>query len=193
VTHKIKPAPSDITYDVVRDALRAYANQYKYWLSTTRVIDLLNGWDGNGRHQNKSFDRARRKLQQAPGFTHHETPTSGQRTAVRKHLDKLVEEGLAEKERGHTDGNNSWGYRWITDALKAERAKRQDVGAQAKDIACRLSLALGGDGESGVTPFITPDNGIGIRVNLYGMTAERLLEVIEKAGVAPSFFKEPRT
>ena len=51
----------------------------------------------------------------------------------------------------------------------------------------RLSLALGGDGESGVKPFLTPDDTIGIRVNLYGKTAERLLEAIKLADVSPDF------
>ncbi len=188
--HKVLPLPSDITYEAVRNAVVKYAEQHggKYWLSTRSVILLLNGWDGVSQFQNKSYGRACAKLQQAPGYTHHLTPTSGQSTAVRKQLDKLVEEKLVEKERGHTDGNNSWGYRWITDAMKAERARRKEIGAEAKDVARRLSLALGGDGESGVTPFITPDDGIGIRVNLYGTTAERILDVISMAGVSPDFF-----
>jgi len=192
---KILPMPADITYEAVRARLIKYAEQHggKYWLSTNRIIDLMNGWDGVDTYNSKSLERARKKLQQASGYTHHQSPTSTQASAVRKQLDKLVEEKFVEKERGHTNGNNSWGYRWVTDAMKVARAKRQDVGTQAKTIARRLSLALGGDGESGVTPFLTPDDGIGIRVNLYGKTAERLLEVIEKVGIAPAFFKGDST
>jgi hypothetical protein len=188
---KITPAPADITYDRVRDLVLKYAEQHdgKYWLSTNLVIALMNGWNGDSVYQNASYTRARKKLQQLPGYTTHEMPTSSQASAMRKQLEKLAEEKLVEKARGHTDGNNSWGYRWITDAMKAERELRRDVGAQAKDVARRLSLALGGDGESGVTPFITPDNGIGIRVNLYGTTAERLLHAIEVSCLEPAFFR----
>jgi len=187
---KILPRPDDITYEAVRNAVVKYAEQHggKYWLSTNLVIALMNGWDGDSTYSSKSYQRALGKLQQRPGYDIHQRPTSSQATAIRKQLDKLVEEKLVEKERGHTDGNNSWGYRWITDGLKAQRELRREVGTQAKDIARRLSLALGGDGESGVTPFITPDDGVGIRVNFYGTTAERLLEVIHMAGVGPDFF-----
>lgn len=187
---KILPMPVDITYEAVRAQVIKYAEQHngKYWLSTNLVIALMNGWDGTTTYSNKSYERALTKLQQAPGYTHHRSPTSSQATAMRKQLDKLVEEKLVEKERDHTDGNNSWGYRWITDAMRANRELRRDVGAQAKDIARRLSLALGGDGESGVQPFITPDDSVGIRVNLYGATAERLLEAIKMAGLSPDFF-----
>lgn len=189
---KILPMPVDITYEAVRTAVVRYAEQHggKYWLSTNSIIDLMNGWDGTSTFNNKSLERARKKLKQAPGWDTHQRPTSAQATALRKQLDKLVEEGVVEKERGHTDGNNSWGYRWITDAMKAERALRREVGAEAKDLARQLSLALGGDGESGVTPFITPDNGVGIRVNLYGTTAQRILDVISMAGVSPDFFTD---
>lgn len=184
-----KPLPSEITYDRVRDLVVEFAAKPgARWLSVLNAIDLMNGWDGEATWQNASFTRARKKLQQEPGWTTHEKPTSAQMTATRKQLDKLVEEKLVEKERGHTDGNNSWGYRWITDALVAKRNARQETGAKAKHLARRLSLALGGDGESGVTPFLTPDDGIGIRVNLYGTTAERLLEVIKMADVGPDFF-----
>jgi len=187
---KILPLPRDITYDVVRALFVKYAEHHngKHWLSTNLVIALMNGWDGTSTYNNKSYQRALLKLQQKLGWDTHQRPTSAQRGAVQKQLNKLVEEKLVEKEAGHTDGNNSWGYRWITDAMKAERALRRDVGAQAKDTARRLSLALGGDGESGVTPFITPDNGGGIRVNLYGTTAERLLEAIKASGLGPDFF-----
>lgn len=187
---KILPMPVDITYEAVRTQVIKYAEQHggKYWLSTNLVIALMNGWDGTYTHNNKSYERALKKLQQKPGWDINQRPTSAQATAMRKQLDKLVEEKLVEKERGHTDGNNSWGYRWVTDVMKADRAKRKDVGTQAKNIARRLSLALGGDGESGVQPFLTPDDGIGIRVNLYGTTAERLLEAIKMSGCSPDFF-----
>jgi hypothetical protein len=187
---KILPKAVDITYEAVRAQLIKYAEQHggRYWLSTNRIIDLMNGWDGVDTYNSKSLERARKKLQQASGWDRHEKPTSAQATALRERLDKLVEEKLVEKARGHTDGNNSWGYRWITDGLKAQQATRQDNGTKAKDIARRLSLALGGDGESGVKPFLTPDDGIGIRVNLYGATAERLLEAIKASGLSPDFF-----
>jgi len=184
-----KPLPSEITYDRVRDLLIKHAaEQREGWLSTNLVIDLMNGWDGASTYQNASLTRARKKLQQHPGWTTHESPTSAQATATRKQLDKLVEEKLVEKERGHTDGNNSWGYRWVTDAMRTKRAERQATGAEAKELARRLSLALGGDGESGVQPFLTPDDTIGLRVNLYGKTAERLLEALKMADVSPDFF-----
>jgi hypothetical protein len=187
---KITPAPADITYDRVRDLIVKYAaDERGYWLAVNRVIDLMNGWDGTSTFQNASLARARKKLQQHPGWTTHETPTSGQASATRKQLEKLVEEGVVEKARGHTDGNNSWGYRWITDAMRAKRVERQTTGTQAKELARRLSLALGGDGESGVQAFITPDDTIGIRVNLYGKTAERLLHAIEVSCLEPAFFK----
>lgn len=186
---KIRPLPVDITYEAVRNLfIKFAAKPGERWLSTNLIIALMNGWDGDSTYNNKSYTRALSKLQQKPGWDTHERPTSAQATAVRDQLNRLVGMGLVEKERGHTDGNNSWGYRWITDAMKAKRAARKDVGAQAKDIARRLSLALGGDGESGVQPFITPDDGIGIRVNLYGTTAERLLEAIKMAGLGPDFF-----
>lgn len=188
-TTESKPRPSDITYDRVRDLVVKFADKPgARWLSVLNVIDLMNGWDGEGTWQNASLTRARKKLQQHPGWTTHEMPTSGQTAAARKQLDKLVEEKLVEKARGHTDGNNSWGYRWITDALVAARNARSETSAKAKHLARRLSLALGGDGDSGVTPFLTPDDGIGIRVNLYGTTAERLLEAIKMADVGPDFF-----
>lgn len=187
---KILPRPADITYDRVRDLVQKYDAQHqsKYWLSTTQVIDLMNGWDGDGSWKNKSLERARRKLQHYPGTNIHERPTSAQLTAVRKHLDKLAEEKLVEKERGHTDGNNSWGYRWISQAIVDRRAQVAAKGAEGRALARRLSLALGGDGDSGVHAFLTPDNTYGIRANLYGVTAERLLEAIAMAGVSPDFF-----
>lgn len=189
---KVLPLPRDITYDAVRAQLIKYAELHggKYWLSTNLVIALMNGWDGDSTYSSKSYQRALSKLQQKPGWDVHQRPTSSQATAVRKHLDKLVEEKLVEKERGHTDGNNSWGYRWITQKMIDDRARRREVGTEAKDIARRLSLALGGDGESGVTPFITPDDTVGIRVNLYGTTALRILDVISMAGVSPDFFTD---
>lgn len=185
--HIPKPLPSEITYDRVHDLLVTFSDKPR-WLSVLNVIDLMNGWDGNGTWSNASLTRARKKLQYHPGADTHERPTSAQMTATRKQLDKLVEMKLAEKERGHTDGNNSWGYRWITDALVAARNARAETSAKAKHLARRLSLALGGDGESGVTPFLTPDDKIGIRVNLYGETAERLLEAIKAADLSPDFF-----
>jgi hypothetical protein len=192
---KILPKPVDITYEAVRAVVVKYAEQCsgKYWLSTNSIIDLMNGWDGDGRYQNASLTRARKKLQQQPGWTTHERPTSSQASAVRKHLDKLVEEKLVEKDRGHTDGNNSWGYRWITDAMRTQREVRRTIGTEATELARKLSLALGGDGESGVKPFLTPDDDIGIRVNLYGKTAEQLLAAIELAGVGPDFFRPDRS
>jgi hypothetical protein len=184
-----RPRPSEITYDRVRDLVAKYAVDHReQWLSVIGVIDLMNGWDGKGTWQNASLTRARKKLQQHPGWTTHESPTTGQSSTVRKRLEQLVEEKLVEKERGHTDGNNSWGYRWVTDAMKVKRNARQEIGAKAKHLARRLSLALGGDGESGVQPFLTPDDTIGIKVNLYGSTAERLLDVIKMADVGPDFF-----
>lgn len=185
---RARPLPVDITYEAVRNVVFKFAEQGERWLSVSGVIDLLNGWDGKGTSQNASLARARKKLQQQPGTTDHERPTSTQMAATRKQLDRLVEEKLIEKERGHTDGNNSWGYRMVTDAMKAKRVERQEVGAQAKDVARRLSLALGGDGESGVQPFLTIDDTIGVRVNLYGATAERLLEAIKESGLSPDFF-----
>lgn len=189
-SHIAKPLPSEITYERVRDAARRYSEQHasKYWLSTKQVIDLLNGWDGDSAYRNKSLDRARKKLQYYPGTDLHERATAAQLLAVRKQFDKLVEEKLVEKARGHTDGNNSWGYRWITQAILDQRAATAASWATAQALARRLSIALGGDGESGVKPFLTPDNTFGIRVQLYGATAERLLDVIEMAGCSPDFF-----
>jgi len=187
---KVLPLVVDITYEAVRSVVIKYAEQHggKHWLSTKSVALLMNGWDGVSQFQNKSYGRACDKLQHAPGYTHHLSLTSAQAMAIRKRLDKLVEEKLVEKARGHTDGNNSWGYRWITDGMKARRVTIATNGASARDLARRLSLALGGDGESGVTPFLTPDDTYGIRVNLYGSTAERILEAIHMAGVSPDFF-----
>ncbi len=186
---KILPLPVDITYEAVRNLfIKFAAKPGERWLSTNLIIALMNGWDGDGTYNNKSYTRALSKLQQKPGWDTHERPTSAQATAVRDQLNRLVGMGLVEKERGHTDGNNSWGYRWITDAMKTKRVQRQIVSAAGKDIAWRLSIALGGDGESGVTPFMTPDDTIGIRVNLYGATAERLLEAIKQSGCSPDFF-----
>jgi hypothetical protein len=188
-TDTSQPRPSEITYDRVRDLMAKYAvDHHEQWLSVIGVIDLMNGWDGKGTWQNASLTRARKKLQQHPGWTTHETPTSGQSSTTRKRLDQLVEAKLVEKERGHTDGNNSWGYRWVTDAMKAKRVERKATSDAARAIARQLSLALGGDGESGVQPFLTPNDTIGIRVNLYGTTAERLLEALKMADVSPDFF-----
>jgi hypothetical protein len=177
-----RPLPSEITYDRVRDLfIKHAAEQREGWLSTNLVIDLMNGWDGKATWQNASYVRARKKLQQHPGWTTHESPTSAQATAMRKQLDKLVEEKLVEKERGHTDGNNSWGYRWITQAMRDERVQLRDIGARGRDLARQLSVALGGDGESGAQAWITPDHTIGIRLNLYEKTAQALLEVLTGA------------
>jgi hypothetical protein len=184
-----RPRPSEITYERVRELLVKHAKEHREgWLAVVSIIDLMNGWDGKGVYNNASLIRARKKLQQHSGWTTHERPTSAQASAVRKHLDKLVEEKVVEKARGHTDGNNSWGFRWITFAMLAKRVEQQVVSEKAQDIARRLSLALGGDGESGVKPFLTPDDTIGIRVNLYGQTAERLLEALKMADVSPDFF-----
>ena len=54
----------------------------------------------------------------------------------------------------------------------------RDVGARGRELARKLSLVLGGDGESGVQAWITPDNTIGIKINLYEQTAKTLLEVL---------------
>ena len=186
-THIPKPLPSEITYDRVHDLLVTFADNERWW-SVLNVIDLMNGWDGNGTWSNASLTRARKKLQHYPGTDIHERPTAAQMTATRKQLDKLAELKLVEKARGHTDGNNSWGYRWITDTITAKRNERRETMAKAKHLARRLSLALGGDGDSGVQPFLTPDDKIGVRVNLYGETAERLLEAIKVADLSPDFF-----
>lgn len=189
-TRTPKPLPREITYDRVRALVTKHADEHRGgWLSVLGVIDLMNGWDGGSTWGNASLSRARKKLRNFPGTTDHETATSSQMSATRRQLDKLAEEKLVEKERGHTDGNNSWGYRWITDALKTKKANRATAFAQAKELARRLSLALGGDGTSGTQPFLTPDETVGVRVNLYGTTAEQLLALIEHVGVGPDFFK----
>ena len=177
-----QPALAEITYDRVRDVLVRMAGTDKgNWYAVYNVIDILNGWDGLWMPPNKSLTAARKKLQQAPGSTHHEMPTTAQARLTRMQLDKLVEEGVAEKQRGGGRSNNSWSYRWITNAMLHERAQLRDVGARGRDLARKLSLAFGGDGESGVHAWITPDNTIGIKINLYEQTAQALLDVLTGA------------
>jgi hypothetical protein len=155
------------------------ADMYKVnWYAVHAVIDVMNGWDGGWDPRNKTMATARRKLQQAPGSTHHEMPTSGQASATRKQLEQLVVEGVVEKQQGGGRSNNSWSYRWITQAMRDRCELLRDVGARGRELARKLSIALGGDGESGVQAWITPDNTIGIKINLYEKTASALLDVL---------------
>jgi hypothetical protein len=174
-----QPALTAITYDRVRDVLTRMAEVYKVnWYAVHAVIDVMNGWDGGWDPRNKTMAAARKKLQQALGSTHHEMPTAAQARLTRLHLDKLVEEGLVEKERGGGRSNNSWSYRWITQAMRDQRELQRNVGARGRNLARQLSIALGGDGESGVQAWITPDNTIGIKISLYEKTAHTLLDVL---------------
>lgn len=186
--HAPKPAPSDITYQRVYALMLEQSQRDRSWMSVNLVIDLMNGWDGQSTFQNKSFQRARKKLLQNPGVDTHERPTSSQASAMRKQLDLLVEAKLVEKERGHTDGNNSWGYRWITTEIQAEYDEAGTKLKESRALAREVSLALGGDGESGVQPLLTPDRTIAVRVTMREVTARRLLEALKQSGFSSDFF-----
>lgn len=179
-----QPTPSAITLERVRQTLSAQKSTR--FFATYEIIDLMNGWDGSYMPPNKSLYAARSKLQQAKGMTHHEQPTSAQAKALRKQLFELSCQGLVEMQRGGGRSNNSYSYRWITQALRDQKATRLTEGNRAKALARRMSLALGGDGESGVTPLINPDNTISVRVTLRETTAERLLVAIDD--YSPDFF-----
>ena len=186
--HAPKPLPSEITYARVRELVLEQSQRNRSWMSVNLVIDLMNGWDGQSTYQNKSLTRARKKLQQNPGVDTHERPTSSQASAMRKQLDKLAEEKLVEKARGHTDGNNSWGYRWITTEIQAEYDEAGSKLKEARALAREVSLALGGDGESGVQPLLNPDRTIAVRVTMREVTARRLLEALKQSGLSADFF-----
>jgi len=174
-----QPALAAITYERVRDVLVRMAETHKVnWYAVHAVIDIMNGWDGRWMPPNKSLTAARKKLQQEPGCTTHEHPTSAQSRLTRMQLDKLVTEGLVEKRAGGGRSNNSWSYRWITQAMRDQRELQHNVGARGRELARKLSLALGGDGESGVQAWITPDDTIGIKISLYENTASTLLDVL---------------
>ena len=186
--HAPKPAPSDITYARVFTLMREQSQRNRSWMSVNLVIDLMNGWDGQSTYQNKSLQRARKKLQQNPGVDVHERPTSSQASAMRKQLDLLVEAMLVEKARGHTDGNNSWGYRWISPEIRAEYDEAGVKRTESRALARAVSLALGGDGESGVQPMLNPDRTIAVRVTMREVTARRLLEALKQSGLSADFF-----
>jgi hypothetical protein len=118
------------------------AEVYKVnWYAVHAVIDVMNGWDGGWAPTNKTLAAARKKLQQAPGSTTHEHPTAAQARLTRMQLDKLVGEGFVEKRAGGGRSNNSWSYRWITQAMRDQRVLLHDVGARGRELRARGSLA----------------------------------------------------
>jgi hypothetical protein len=171
-----QPLPRSITYDLVRITLEHAAGKYPTsYYAIHAIIDLFNGWDGNPTYNNPTLHAARKKLQQDSGSSNHEMPTPAQSAAVRKQLERLVIEGVAEKARGMGRSNNSWGYRWITQKMRDQRADKKALGDRGKALARQMSLAFGGDGESGVKIIITPDNTLGIQVTFSEGTAVRYL------------------
>jgi hypothetical protein len=183
VRPKSQPIPSLITYERVREALQrtlAWKDTSSHWFGTLHVLDILNGYDGGleEKARDKSRSKARDKLQHAPGYTHHRTATSAQMAAVRRQLEHLVDEKLAEKQRGGRS-NNGYVYRWLTPAITEQRDGLVAASVQAKALARRLSLALGGTGDSGVQPIVNPDGTIGVRVSFSARTANLLLGVLD--------------
>lgn len=189
------PKPQDITYDRVKALLEQLATHNTNYYSIIKLLDVMNGldpkwcerpyYDKEYAEWDKACKKARKKLQQAPGMTHHETPTSGQASAVRKHLNKLIEEKLVEKRAGGGLSNNSYSYRLVTAELLADRnekdiAKHKATG-QANALARMLSLALGGKGWNGAKPLVTADGGkytVGVQLTISADKALRLLSVL---------------
>lgn len=165
---KPQPEPATITFDRVRDHLLVFSEDEgpfgPKWAAVHEVIDLMNGWDG--KWASPTLGKARRKLQQAKGSSTHEHPTSAQASATRGHLEALVKLGLAEMRRGGGRSNNSFSYRWITQAMRDRTEARSKAGERAKETARRLSLAFGYDGESGVKALFNPDSSISFQVTV---------------------------
>lgn len=190
IAHKPQPEPADITYEWVRDALRGASHNRHQWYAVHEIIDLLNGWDGHSCWPHESLQKARQKLQSAPGHSTHQHPTSAQSGAVRRHLVRLADEKLVEKQRGGARSNNGFSYRWITPAILHQKMHQQDLVQQARALAQRITLALGGANTQPLLVRTGSRHSVEIQVTLSEQVAEKLLAVLDDTGFSGDYFKE---
>lgn len=191
-----RPRASDITYAAVRAAVEKTAtwpSHHPQWLTPTTIIDILNGYDATAANPRASLQAAKAKLQRKDAWGQvARDPTAAQASAARRHLDKLTDEKLVEKQAGRGGGTRGFGYRWITAAVLDEHLAKADRQAAAAGLAARTRATFGiAADSSAVATGYTGNLELYVTVRLSAASMERLLGLCEKYNITGDRLRAP--